>query len=139
MNRTLLLILLLMSISANAQQKLSYAYDSAGNRVSRTIVMTARNENVDMEEDMFFEEHIADKQLKIYPNPVKEQLTIEITGHDSTEKAEYILLNMSGAVLKRDRISSEITTVDMNRFVTGTYVLNIIINGERTVWKIIKQ
>ena len=139
MRKSLLLLSILYVLTLNAQQKLSYAYDSAGNRISRTIVMTARNANVGMQEDMFFEEHIADKQLKIYPNPVKEQLTIEIPGHDSTEKAEYILLNMSGAVLKRDRISSEITTVDMNRFVTGTYVLNIIINGERTVWKIIKQ
>ena len=43
MNRTLPIIFMLLALTAKAQQKLSYAYDAAGNRTERTIVMAARS------------------------------------------------------------------------------------------------
>lgn len=140
MNRTLLFIFIMLALNAKAQQKLSYTYDDAGNRIKRAIVMEARSVDVDdTEEELFFEDRIANRQLKIYPNPVKEQLTIQLPGYESSVSGEFILFNISGSVLHKGVINSEITRVDMNRFTIGTYVLHIIIAGERTVWKIIKQ
>lgn len=140
MNRTLLIIFMLLALTAKAQQKLSYAYDAAGNRTERTIVMAARSADADdTQDELFFEEQIADRQLKIYPNPVKEQLTIQLPGYESSAAGEFALFSIGGSMLYKGVINSEITRVDMNRFTTGTYVLHIIIAGERTVWKIIKQ
>ena len=141
MNRTLPIIFMLLALTAKAQQKLSYAYDAAGNRTERTIVMAARSADAgDKAQDApFFEEQVAGRQLKIYPNPVKEQLTIQIPGYESSARGEFALFGIGGSMLHRGTIDSEITSVNMSRFATGTYVLHIIVAGERTVWKIIKQ
>ena len=140
MNRALLFIFMLLALSAKAQQKLSYAYDAAGNRTARTIVMAARSADAgNTQDELFFEEQIADRQLKIYPNPVKEQLTIQLPDYESSVTGEFVLFSIGGSVLHKGVINSAITRVDMSRFTTGTYVLHIIVAGERTVWKIIKQ
>lgn len=132
---------MLLALTAKAQQKLSYAYDAAGNRTERTIVMSARSADVEdkAQDGLFFEEQIANLQLRIYPNPVKEQLTIQISDYESSARMEFVLYSIGGSILHRGTIDSETTLVNMSRFTTGTYVLHIIIGGKRTVWKVIKQ
>lgn len=141
MRRTLPIIFMLLALTAKAQQKLSYAYDAAGNRTERTIVMTVRSADVEdkAQDGLFFEEQIANLQLRIYPNPVKEQLTIQISDYESSARMEFVLYSIGGSILHRGTIDSETTLVNMSRFTTGTYVLHIIIGGKRTVWKVIKQ
>lgn len=141
MNKTLLFIFMLLALTAKAQQKLSYAYDAAGNRTERTIVMTVRSADVEdkAQDGLFFEEQIANLQLRIYPNPVKEQLTIQISDYESSARMEFVLYSIGGSILHRGTIDSETTLVNMSRFTTGTYVLHIIIGGKRTVWKVVKQ
>ena len=141
MRRTLPFIFMLLALTAKAQQNLSYTYDAAGNRTERTIVMAARSTDAsDKAKDApFFEEQVAGRQLKIYPNPVKEQLTIQISSYEPSARGEFALFGIAGSMLHRGTIDSEITLVNMSRFATGTYVLHIISGGERTVWKIIKQ
>lgn len=141
MRRILPFILLLLALTAKAQQKLSYAYDGAGNRIERTIVMALSSaDSADGTWNaLFFEEQIAGKQLKIYPNPVREQIAIQIPGYEYSSQGEFVLLDISGSMLHRGAIDSEVTLVNMSRFATGTYVLHIIDGDERTVWKIIKQ
>ena len=51
MNRTLPIIFMLLALTAKAQQKLSYAYDAAGNRTERTIVMAEHGANTDDTQD----------------------------------------------------------------------------------------
>ncbi len=135
------LILLLSALTVKAQQQLSYAYDAAGNRVSRTIVMTtlSASATTNQTDSVYFEEMLAEKMIKLYPNPVESELTIRITGYESSFQGEYALFNMGGIMLSRNRITSETTLVDMNRYMPGTYLLNITLRGEKSVWKIIKQ
>lgn len=130
----------LLSLTVKAQQQLSYAYDAAGNRTSRTIVLGTRSANaVTNQTDLFFlEEMLAKKQIKIYPNPVEFELTISITGYDSSLQGEYSLFNLGGSMLFRRKITGEITRVDMSLFSKGTYILNIQLKGQPTSWEIIK-
>ena len=82
----LTLMLTCIYIGAKAQQSLSYAYDAAGNRISRTIILETRA-SMAMEEkkdSVFFEEMLAEKQLKIYPNPVEQQLNIAVDEYSSS-------------------------------------------------------
>ena len=53
---------LMATIVVNSQQ-LSYTYDAAGNRISRTIVLGLKNADVQQQE---FTETIAKKEIKIY-------------------------------------------------------------------------
>lgn len=142
MKRIILISFMLISVCAlKAQQQLSYAYDAAGNRVSRTIVLDTRGANVaaNQTDSVFFEDMLAEKKIKLYPNPVENELTISITGYEPSWKGEYALFNMSGAMLSHKRLAGETTPVNMGQYLPGTYLLTIIIDGEKSVWKIIKQ
>ena len=137
----LLLLFVLLFVSAYSQHNLSYAYDSSGNRISRTIVMSSRSADAveTSKDNTFYEEQISGMQWKIYPNPVKDQLTIQLPAYDASSKGEFALFGMSGVVMLKGKIISEITQIDMSGFTTGTYVLHIVISGERTAWKVLKQ
>lgn len=137
----LLTCVMLASLNIQAQQQLSYAYDAAGNRVSRTIVMGTRvaHATANQPDSVFFEEMLFEKQIKIYPNPVQYELTIFIKGYEPSMQGEFSLFNLAGSMLVRRRITEETTRVDMSRYSKGTYVLNIQLNGQPIGWKIIKQ
>ena len=79
----LTVILVCITLQTNAQQSLSYAYDAAGNRIGRTIVLETRASKAlqNKTDSIFFHEMLAEKQLKIYPNPVLSELTLSITGY----------------------------------------------------------
>lgn len=137
----LFLVLLLPALTIKAQQQLSYAYDAAGNRTSRAIVLGTRSSDatVNQTDSVFFEEVLAEKRVKIYPNPVQYELTISITGYEQSMRGEYSLFNLGGTMLVRRGITGEITRVDMSRYPKGIYILNIQLGGRPTSWKIIKQ
>lgn len=137
----LFLFILLSALNIKAQQKLSYAYDAAGNRVSRTIVLGTRSADAaaNQADSIFFEEMLTEKQIKIYPNPVQYELTIFIKGYQPSMQGEFSLFNLAGYMLARRKIIGETTQVNMSLFPKGTYILNIQLNRQPTSWKIIKQ
>jgi len=126
---------LMATIVVNSQQ-LSYTYDDAGNRISRTILLGLKSADIEQQE---FTETIAKKEIKIYPNPVESLLSVSIAGYDAGIVNECFIYNMAGAILKREKISGELTILDMSSFSSGTYVLQILIDGEKSVWKIVKE
>lgn len=142
MKRIILCTFILFSgLPVRAQQGLSYAYDAAGNRTGRTIVLGTRVAGGDEAQtgSEFFEEVLAEKPVKIYPNPVQYELTISITGYEASMQGEYSLFNLGGSMLARRKITGETTRVDMSLFSKGIYILNIQLKGRPTRWKIIKQ
>jgi len=132
---------LLLALTIKAQQKLSYAYDAAGNRVSRTIVLEPRSasDSVHPIDSVFFEETLDDKQVRIYPNPVETQMTVHVSGYTSSMQGEYLLFNIAGTMVAKRRITGETTLVDMGRHPRGIYILHILLNGQHSVWKVIKK
>lgn len=132
---------LLFALTIKAQQQLSYAYDAAGNRVSRTIVLDTRSTSalVNEGDTVFFEEMLAEKQIKLYPNPVESVLTLLISDYTPSMEGEFSLFNLGGMMLDRRRITDETTYVEMSRYAKGIYVLHIQLNGQPTSWKVIKK
>lgn len=134
-------IVTLLPLFVGAQQKISYAYDANGNRVSRTIVLPkqaaiAMKNHVD---SIFFEEKLAENQLKIYPNPVQSELTIAVDRYEPAMQGKFSLYDTNGAMLVTSELLGAITKVDMGHYTQGIYLLRIQLNGESTTWKIIKQ
>lgn len=137
----LTLMLTCIYIGAKAQQSLSYAYDAAGNRISRTIILETRA-SMAMEErkdSVFFEEMLAEKQLKIYPNPVEQQLNIAVDEYSSSLDGFFELYDTNGKLLKKAKMIEYKTQVDMSNFIPGVYILKISLNKKDTTWKIIKK
>lgn len=142
MKRAILLSLtLLLAMAVKAQQKLTYAYDAAGNRVGRTIVLEPRSasDSENPADTVFFEETLDDTQVRIYPNPVETQMTIRVSGYAPSMQGEYSLYNITGIMVAKRRITGETTLVDMGRYPKGIYILHIILNGQPTAWRVIKK
>ena len=138
---TFTFLFICMCFTAKAQQCLSYAYDAAGNRIGRSIVLQAQASKTlrKTTDSTFVYEMLAEKQLKIYPNPVKSMLTISIAGYDTSMQGDFSLFNYSGAMALKGKIEEEITQLDMGFLPQGTYILKINLKGQPTSWKIIKQ
>lgn len=131
----ILLCGLMATIVVNSQQ-LSYSYDAAGNRISRTIFLGLKSADGQQQE---FTETIAKKEVKIYPNPVESLLSVSIEGFGNETVSECLIYTLAGTLVKREKIRGGLTTLDMSSFSSGTYVLQILIDGEKSVWKIVKE
>ena len=136
----------------HAQEGFSYAYDAAGNRTSRTVVLGTRSATKSSDttavappakestpSSPFFEESLGGRQIRIYPNPVAFELNVTVTNYEPAMKGDYSLYNMGGMMLLHRRFTGATARIDMSRYPKGVYILNIRLNGQSTGWKIIKQ
>jgi len=141
MNRSFTLIaLLLLSIQVFGQSQ-KFWYDASGNRTSRkTIGLKSESRIIDNKnptEDI--SDQVGEKEILIYPNPVKSQLTIEIKGYEEGLNAGFYVSDQGGRQLLSRRNVSQSTTLDLSGYSPGVYFLIIIINNERSKWTIIKE
>ena len=133
------LVTLLCSLLATivvSSQELRYSYDDAGNRISRTIFIGLKSADVQIKE---IAETIGQNEIKIYPNPVESLLLISIKGFENEVVSEYFVYNLSGSLIRREKVTSELTTLDMSSLRRGTYVLQLSMNGEKRAWNIVKE
>jgi hypothetical protein len=127
-------------------QSIEYGYDNAGNRVSRRIIdmggpQNAKKSNAGVEDDseaiaeQAEEEIITDRNVKIYPNPTKGILGIELYGEYTEEQSVLTLYNGQGALLVTQKVSEGRNVLDLSAYPAGWYILRV--GGKE--YKIIKQ
>lgn len=133
--------LALSVLSVNGQNKVSFVYDSSGNRMKREIILTASVvshgssiENAGLSTD-FFE----DEQARIYPDPIQSKLTVEAKYPDKKANASLSVYDHSGEEVLTKNTALTSTDIDMSNLIAGIYFLDIKMNGNSAVWKIIKQ
>ena len=124
----------------NVAQSFRYAYDNAGNRVSRTLVVgqphgISRQYN----DSVIYHEVLANKEISLYPNPVKTNLTVNVKGYNQDAGGEYYLFDMQGKVLLHNTMRIESFQIDMSAYAVGNYIMRIVLDGESTTWKVIKK
>ncbi len=120
-------------------QNVNYVYDNAGNRISRTIIISSRAPVAPQEsESSFFQEILSDHTIKIYPNPTKGWLSVEIPGISSDFTGEIRLFDANGRVIQQRTVDSRRMDFDLSNVVNGIYFMQIIVDGQTTRWKVIK-
>ena len=149
MRKMLFILFLSSSLSLFSQTTnvtgLTYAYDSAGNRISRTITLgTGLKSSSAPEEETFFTETMdylnQETEVRIYPNPTKGRFAIEINNVQENVTGQIYLLNSQGRILDKKDIRSEGKfDFDLSRETTGIYLVNIHLGEAVSTWKIIKQ
>lgn len=137
MKKIIFLVFLLFSaLTIKGQQQLSYAYDAAGNRISRTIVVGAHNADGDAPQTYMVT--IDSRQLAINTGSEQPQLTIAVEEYDSSLTGEYSILDKKGTLLAKEELSNETTLVEMEELPSGSYILNILLNGHTSRWELVK-
>ena len=73
-----------------------------------------------------------------YPNPTTSTTILQI--ENLTEDAEYQIFDMSGRLLRQERITNDSVEIDMHRYANGIYLMKIVgENGLLGTSKIVKQ
>jgi hypothetical protein len=145
-----------------------YNYDAAGNRILRKVVIlptppqfappappdstfvTRDNRDellsqkslqssnfADIPE--YYTETIYQTEIKIYPNPTTEKVTLEISGWENLQTGVFKLYSLTGQLLQEQPVHSLTTIISLANLPKGAYILNVQINDRIEDWKIIKQ
>ena len=136
-----LTIVFLFSLSALAQgQSVDYAYDNAGNRTSRKVVSLAQTAPKKHTEDPApVVDQLGERTVKVYPNPTKGALAVEITGGDEKDDLQILLFSAQGTQLQTLKAITGKTPVNMLAYPSGWYILRIVAGKEIKEMKIVKQ
>jgi hypothetical protein len=137
-----LLFLLSFSIQGVCQSNVvSYSYDNAGNRISRRVVVYNTNlqhakKTVDPAP---VEEQLGERTIKVFPNPTKGSLAVDITGGNDKDQLRLILYNADGKQLLNKQVQPGTTPVNMTAYPAAYYILRVQAGEKVTEFKIIKQ
>lgn len=162
MRNCLLLIfaLFLLPCIAHAQQpvEMAFEHDAAGNMVRCYVVrltqpkankQTASNAITDVLADKPVSQAAApepepvevqrgERTVRIYPNPTRGQLRVEVQG--DTQQYTYRLLSMGGALIAQGQHDGgSPLPLDLSAQPDGAYLLQLIWPNDRCTYKIIKN
>lgn len=135
--KTLLLFSFLL-IGHPLRSQVTYAYDKAGNRIARIITLT-RSNTVNDSVLPPQSEMLGEMEIKIYPNPTRGQLRVEIGGLPENAEGSVAVYSMSGKLMYNQAVRSAFTEIDISGRPAGTYILKIVAAGKVTTWKIVKE
>ena len=125
-----------------AQSKIGYAYDMAGNRIKREIVISASRamaKKQSFESQDFYSERLREHSVKIYPNPTQGNLRVSISSLGNSDKCHLGVYSIQGTQILAFDVNSDNANVDISNQPNGVYLLQITINGKSTTWKITKK
>ena len=139
MKETLIISLMLaLSYHVSAQDRVGYTYDAAGNRIKKEIVLNSQQAIRRQMADAV-SETLSEKTIRIYPNPTKGRLKVDITGYEHSDKCTLLIVNMAGQQVLSSNASSASTELNLSSQPNGLYILRIKLNDEESTWKIIKK
>jgi hypothetical protein len=156
-----LLAIPLLCMAQNPPHSLTcrYDYDDAGNRILRKMLtiynappappdslqvtsdelQVTSDESQELRSEQFFVEKVAQVEIKIYPNPTTEKITLEISNLENLSEGVFKLYSLNGQLLQEQPVHSITTTVSLAGMPAGAYILKVQINDQIEDWKIIKQ
>lgn len=125
-----------------------YGYDATGNRTSRTFSLKSAiippKDTVSITKEFsqtkqeIFEDKIGDYNIRIFPNPTKGFVNIEIP--DIAQQSAHIrIFGTQGNQIQSVKVKGNYTRIDLSTQPPGVYFLKIIIAGHSSDWKVIKE
>lgn len=76
-------------------------------------------------------------QIKIYPNPANDHLTVELTGND--EPFSYEILTIEGKVQMTGRLINKVSIIDIAKLSDGAFILEVMKNQSTSRILLIKN
>ena len=143
--------------------EVKYEYDAAGNRKIRKVIqvapITPDDDDEDLETDGDDDDEIESKsasfnakpetggetlsgerEIHVYPNPVREAVTVDIRNGDEDDNYIMMFFDSSGKLLmERPRSGNGIEQVDMTAFPNGIYILSVRMGKSKKEFRVIKN
>ncbi len=139
---TILLIGVGLTMSlVSYSQTYEYSYDNSGNRIKRQVVQL-KNATIAPSNDFdqkILDEKLGERTIKVYPNPTKGQLKVEISDLEQSSKIQIHVLNLSGLLVENQNVTSTLTVINLHNQPAGAYIMRIISGQSISEWKIIKE
>lgn len=137
----LLVTAMAASVAGFAQTKVyAFEYDASGNRIERQLIqLKSTSVAGDNQQQEVFEGTLDKREIKIYPNPTKGNLVVEIPFNDEQPQLTLQVYSMRGTLISEQLATSETTIVDLNRQPAGMYILRIFSGQSVSEWKIVKE
>lgn len=133
-----IIFLLILCGALKAQNKIQYAYDAAGNRITRTLVVATKSLMAN-EEPEVINEIIAKREVKIYSS-VQGQITVEISNIDGLKKGTITIYSFPhGNIVLTRNVKSTREDLDISSKSSGIYILVVDLDGEKTSLKLMKN
>jgi len=86
------------------------------------------------------EEMLGPQQISIYPNPASAYVNIGITSYLSSNHTVVEITDALGKVVMNEGLSTELTTISLNKLPEGIYFFKVITNNQVVkVGKVVKQ
>ena len=120
-------------------QSVRYAYDEAGNRVKREIVISKQKAQAKFsaqDSNKIYSDVLGDVEVKVYPNPTKGNLKVGVSNVDLAFTVR--VFSSAGHIVGTYRSNNGYVDVDITNQSNGLYVLTVSVNGKESTWKIIK-
>lgn len=118
-------------------QGVSYAYDEAGNRIKREIVISKKQMVAVPEKKVSsYSDMLSDHQIRIAPNPTKGRVKVSILNNDAN--FDVRVYSSNGKMLLSQSSVRNRTEIDLTSQPNGIYILVISLGQRETTWKIIK-
>lgn len=122
------------------QQRLSYSYDAAGNRTSRTVVVGAQNLSVDTQNEpsISYIDSIGGNEVLITSESGASRLLFEFKKYKSTTKGKYSISDTNGKVLTGRNLLAKTTAVELDALPIGNYTLKLFLDNHTSTWNLQK-
>lgn len=127
---------------AQSQQPLpvEITYDASGNRTcSKVLRLESAQGGIPYTENSFFTEALGGCSMKIYPNPTQRHITIVFDNNKDESPGTLRLYDSNGRLLRESVIDSDTLQLDLGKYPSGIYIVEIVGTNGRSKWKIVKR
>lgn len=140
----------LVGNAAECAAQATYSYDAAGNRIKAVVLATKKAMKpqrpdtlpetfATTEFEMPVEDVLNEASIKIYPNPTKGMLRVDIEGMELTNGDRIEIYDGNGRTINAIGNLTESNTIDLSDAANGTYIMRMTLGSESSTWHIIKE
>lgn len=119
MRNLIFITLILLGLNVYSQSPIKFDYDASGNMILRHIqVLPLRMAKKETPKDSVL-------NFSVFPNPAKDQITIEGPLETNTKEAQVLIYNTNGSLVSKDKYYGTKKTYSLTGFTSGIYFLEV--------------
>lgn len=121
------------STTAEGEYEVKLKADDGTNFSNQTFTIRVTSSN----DDVTGIEEMSDNQVRIYPVPAHQNLTVEVGDYELFESSKIKVMDLSGKILMQKGLEGTQTILELSSLQSGIYILQIGTSGNKVTQKII--